>query len=340
MRDTQPLRSPPCYPGSEISPKLARLKLWLRSNWLGLFLVAVQLTSITMLRLLPDFLFWIGYRASDGSMRLDPTMYYLVVGSSFILSFLLPGILYLLAARMPLSRALPAQKTRGDLWVALFFLGCGMALLANLPSNWFNDWIGSMLPQLPSGGTGAAAAASSMTVTATVLYVIRTAVLPAFFEEFVFRGILLGQLRAYGNGFAVLLSAVIFGLFHGNFKQIPFAFLVGLVLGFILVQTNNIWIPIAIHFFNNLFACVPDLLRPLLAPDVYLLLYNTIFYGVIVLGAFAALYLLARRRDIFLPRSFSCQPMSLISRLLLWMAAPGTLLIVAFCVVDTVTNWI
>lgn len=84
-----------------------------------------------------------------------------------------------------------------------------------------------------------------------MLSLIATVIVPALVEEFAFRGIILGSLKKFGEGFAVIVSSVLFGLMHGNFEQIPFAFLVGLVLGFITVKSGSIWIAVLIHAFNN-----------------------------------------------------------------------------------------
>ncbi len=85
-----------------------------------------------------------------------------------------------------------------------------------------------------------------------VLSLIATAVVPALVEEFACRGIILGLLKKYGEGFAIITSSIIFGVMHGNFEQIPFAFLVGLILGFIYVKTKSIWVCVAVHAANNL----------------------------------------------------------------------------------------
>lgn len=85
-----------------------------------------------------------------------------------------------------------------------------------------------------------------------VLSLIATAAVPALVEEFACRGIILGLLKKHGEGFAIIASSIIFGVMHGNFEQIPFAFLVGLILGFIYVKTKSIWVCVAVHAANNL----------------------------------------------------------------------------------------
>ena len=54
-------------------------------------------------------------------------------------------------------------------------------------------------------------------------------------EEILFRGLVLDTLRPYGKRFAIFGSAVLFGLFHGNLLQTPYAFGVGLLLGYAAV---------------------------------------------------------------------------------------------------------
>lgn len=77
------------------------------------------------------------------------------------------------------------------------------------------------------------------------------AVLAPISEELLFRGYILRALRPYGKRFAILGSAILFGLFHGNLLQGPYAVLVGLVMGW-LTCTYSIHWAIALHVFNNL----------------------------------------------------------------------------------------
>ena len=89
-------------------------------------------------------------------------------------------------------------------------------------------------------------------VFGVIISMLSTAFFPAFFEELALRGFALTFLRRNGDMFAVISSAILFGFMHANFDQIVFAFLVGLVLGFITVKTGSIWAAVAVHFINNL----------------------------------------------------------------------------------------
>ena len=79
-------------------------------------------------------------------------------------------------------------------------------------------------------------------------------------EELVFRGFVLRRIRSYGKRFAILFSAMIFGVMHANLPQSIFAFYIGLVLGYIAV-TYSIGYTILFHFLNNfVFGCLLDFL--------------------------------------------------------------------------------
>ena len=71
------------------------------------------------------------------------------------------------------------------------------------------------------------------------------------FEEILFRGLILRTFERYGKWFAIFTSAFLFGMFHGNLVQTPFAFLAGLVLGYVAVEYNMIW-AMVLHMINNL----------------------------------------------------------------------------------------
>lgn len=82
--------------------------------------------------------------------------------------------------------------------------------------------------------------------------VLSTAVVPAFVEEFAIRGAVMQPLRRYGDKFAIVMSALVFALMHGNMVQIPFAFIAGIAIGYAVTVSGSMWVGVAIHFLNNL----------------------------------------------------------------------------------------
>jgi membrane protease YdiL (CAAX protease family) len=74
---------------------------------------------------------------------------------------------------------------------------------------------------------------------------------PAF-EELFFPGILLrGFIGNYNPVVSVVLSALLFGIFHMNAPQFVNAFLIGLILGIVYYSTRSLILCVAIHALNN-----------------------------------------------------------------------------------------
>lgn len=163
--------------------------------------------------------------------------------------FTLPFIIVYKISGYRISDLISFKKPKENTFLPFFFFGIGFCAFANIATSFASSFFENIgieydvtsLP-IPEGVFG------------FLLCVISTVIVPAFVEEFACRGIVLGSLRKYGDSFAIIVSAVLFGLMHGNFQQIPFAFLVGLVLGFVTVKSCSIWIAIAIHAFNNGFS--------------------------------------------------------------------------------------
>ncbi len=139
---------------------------------------------------------------------------------------------------------------------------------------------------------------------AVFLFVVNTVILPAFLEEFVNRGIILGSLRRFGDRLAVLVSSALFALLHRNMTQIPHAFLMGLVLGFFVVKTHSIWTGIFIHLINNLLVLLFAVGSLSMNDWQFLFLggFRVLFYGIAAVIGLVYL-LMIRRVDLSLYRS-------------------------------------
>lgn len=78
------------------------------------------------------------------------------------------------------------------------------------------------------------------------------AVYGPFCEEITFRGLMFNGYKKRGSLFgAVLLSALTFGLMHMNFNQIPYAFVIGILLALLVEATGSIWASLLYHFIFN-----------------------------------------------------------------------------------------
>ncbi len=84
-----------------------------------------------------------------------------------------------------------------------------------------------------------------------IINIVFVAVLPAFCEEFLHRGIVLHEANKLGYRKGILISGLLFGLIHFNISQFSYAFVIGLIISFVAIVSKNIWPAIIIHFTNN-----------------------------------------------------------------------------------------
>lgn len=188
-----------------------------------------------------------------------------------------------------LSFGLPKRKN----FISLILMGVGFFYAANvlivmLQSNlsFLGELKGGEIA-LPTGVTGA------------LMSVLAVAVAPALLEEFVFRGAILGGLLKYGKAFAIFTSALLFGLMHGNLVQIPFAFLAGLIIGFVVVETGSFWSGVIIHFINNLMSVGLDYLKNYLGDEKTNSLYMLLLVVLISIGLIGYFAYTIKNKDAF-----------------------------------------
>ena len=82
--------------------------------------------------------------------------------------------------------------------------------------------------------------------------ILKIVILAPVIEELIFRGVIMhGLMRNYSKFTAVFVSALMFALFHLNPWQFPATFILGLLLGILMLRTRNIYLCIMGHAFNN-----------------------------------------------------------------------------------------
>jgi sodium transport system permease protein len=96
------------------------------------------------------------------------------------------------------------------------------------------------------------------------------AVLPALCEEVAFRGFILSGLRHIGHKWwAICLSAIFFGIAHGVLQQSIMASMLGVLLGYIAVQTGSLLPCIFYHMAHNGLALLSTRLPEYFTPEAY-----------------------------------------------------------------------
>jgi len=96
------------------------------------------------------------------------------------------------------------------------------------------------------------AAFENLQLGSALSFFVAVVLIAPLFEEILFRGWMFNQIqRTFSVVTAVVVSGVMFGVFHLNIFQGTFATVLGIVLGLSLLWTNSIWVPITIHLVNN-----------------------------------------------------------------------------------------
>ncbi len=168
----------------------------------------------------------------------------------------------------------------------LVLFSVALCMLANIFASFLTDLLYNLgLPSaaIPAMGDG------SFAVLLFDIFVF--ALVPAVMEELLMRRVVLETLRPLGDTPALLLSALLFGLLHGNLAQAPYACLMGLVLGSLYLHTGALRPVIAVHAIANTLAVIMSYLR-LYSPSATASLWGlVILVVVLMLGGLASFWL-------------------------------------------------
>ena len=187
--------------------------------------------------------------------NLGATGAYLVqTAFSLVFLYIIPMIATALLLKMPLREMNKKIYTKPKYFgraLGMFPAFYSLAIIVNLLTMWitslfkttnFNDSFNTVNEL------------SSPNFTCGIVLFVQMVVIAPLFEEFWFRGMVLESLRPYGNGVAIFISALLFGLTHANFAQFFYAALMGIFLGYIAVSTKSVVATTIMHAIFNSFA--------------------------------------------------------------------------------------
>ncbi len=211
---------------------------------------------------------------------------------------------------------LPQKPLKAILLIFVSFGGC---MVANVIITLITDFLSSF-----GFDSGYSPMDDPKNMADIVLMFIGVAVIPPLIEEFSMRGVLMSSMQKYGNRFAMLATAFVFGLFHGNFTQIPFAFICGLFFAYVTIATNSLWPAIIIHAMNNSLSCVLTVVEMYVDYDTTWNVYLGITIGGIALGIIALIiYLICYRKEFVLKAPAKIPSFSTAKKFRKFMSSPG-----------------
>ena len=178
------------------------------------------------------------------------------------------------------------------------------------------------------------------------------------FEEIIFRSAVYRHTEIMGQSFAVVFSAIMFALMHGNLEQLPYTFVMGLGFAYLFAKTRSLLIPMLLHFLTNtttvIFTSIigttdTDELSTLLSNRNFAAVIPTVLYSLIIYGIIIAAIVLGiielvraiRRRERLMGSIF---PISGAKKTAVFLTAPVTIitliLLVLFLTLTTINQLI
>lgn len=149
------------------------------------------------------------------------------------------------------KRAIRKRRMKPSHFFVAFLMGYALLMAGNIIGLIVTFGIGVLKGEPVSNSLQNIVGDSNIWITS-----IYTVLLAPVFEELLFRKFLCDRIVKYGQGTAILLSGLMFGLFHGNFNQFFYAFFIGSYFAFIYVQTGNIKYTIGLHMMVNFIGSV------------------------------------------------------------------------------------
>ena len=308
------------------------------ANYIGFMMLGMTAAMEFVFTALVYLLVYLGVlsqeQLSAHQFGLSNTAFLTLYACVYSFSMAVPPILVSLFCgrrHFPLSPS--ASVNAGDAFFGVLS-SMGICMIANIVAGYieyFFQSIGVQRPEMPNY--------LEPTVTSLLMNLIVFALLPALLEELVFRGYVLRALRPYGDWFAVTVSAVLFGLMHGNISQIPFALIVGMALGWVFVKTNNIWIAVSIHFANNAFSFLLSYFGDTLSETGRGKLNAFAIYAIALIGV-VSLAALIVRRSVLLCGTRNKPRIPVRDRMLALLRAPAFVLCILVFTVLTIVRMI
>ena len=204
---------------------------------------------------------------------------------STICNYILPFPLFYYLMKKITSYKLEKNGINAKTFV--LYIGITLTLM------WIGNIIGLLITALIGGATQNDISNPVQTLinnTSIWFNLIFVSILAPIFEELFFRKFLIDRTIKYGAKASIILSAVIFGLYHGNLNQFFYAFLMGGFFAYVYTKTGKITYTIALHMIVNLLGSVASLI---VVNSVKNLQSGVEIIDIIVIGIYLVILLLS-----------------------------------------------
>lgn len=178
---------------------------------------------------------------------------YWIVNGVYSIALLASGYIYCKCAQVSIVSAVRINRPVkiADTLILLGVIFClvnGMTPVNDIIMQWLDN-IGINI-----GGVDADMIYGNIYMAVLVLCIIAPVV-----EELLFRGIIAGgMVNSWRLAPALVVSAIVFALFHMNMAQVVHQMIMGMILALFMYRSGSIWVPIIGHIFNNALVLLLD----------------------------------------------------------------------------------
>ncbi|MBR6794278.1 MAG: CPBP family intramembrane metalloprotease [Clostridia bacterium] len=159
--------------------------------------------------------------------------------------YLIPMMIYMKSHRYKARHALRFKAVKPKYWLFIVLFGLSVCMICTLINVGFAalcravfHWeFENSIVDLSGSSVGS--------------LIFTSVLLPALTEELLMRGLVQGEYERYGTTIGVLLTALLFALFHTNPVHIPSLFVAGVCYGVLTVMFRSVWPAIYAHAINN-----------------------------------------------------------------------------------------
>lgn len=213
-------------------------------------------------------------------------LYGILSSVCYMTPFILGGAMFYIFNKKNKTRPIRYSIKLPAVFPLLILAGLAVITASAYVNSWICDLIGYEIPPEMIAPTG-------YDDVSTVIMYMTVALSPAFAEEFLFRGVIYGNLRPFGRAQAILISSALFALMHQNIGQLFYTFMGGIAMALMYELTGSIWCGIFFHLLNNEISVITEVLyygkfgeaiEPLLVLwDVIVLVLGTVSILVLIL---------------------------------------------------------
>ncbi len=213
---------------------------------------------------------------------------------SSVICLSLPFLLFILLSHVPMRVAFPLKRFSPSLCVPCVFLALAVSVIGITSSTLISTLL-SFLGLQPHTNLFL-----PQNLVSRLLFGLHLCVIVPLLEEFVFRGMIFQSMRRFGDSFALIISATLFALFHGNLVQAPNAFLMGLVIGYFVLYSGSLWVGVIIHAVNNILSFAMDWLCSIMPQEYHTLFILSVFTFYLIAGIASLLVLVRKYPNMFM----------------------------------------